>query len=678
MTTVFFPKLAWSNIKKNKKTYIPYIFTCIITVAMFYIIKSLSVNPNMTSMFGGNMMAEILTLGCWVIALFAAIFLFYTNSFLVKRRKKEFGIFNILGMEKRHLAVVLAWETLYVLCISLTAGLIMGVALDKVMFLLISKIVGSGVALGFFISLEAIQTTILLFAVIFGLILCNSAGQVHVSEPMELLRDGKAGEKEPKTKWLMTIFGIVCIGIGYYLAITVKDPVMVIIIFFIAVILVIIGTYLLFTAGSIALLKLLRKNKGYYYKTRHFISVSGMIYRMKQNAVGLANICILSTMVLVMVSSTSSLMVGMEDIIASRYPYDISVYSHITDETDQMDDEENKKLIQVIQQMQNEYGIKVKNEVQYLYLEFSVYRENDTFVVDRNNFTSLASSIEEVLITTLSDYNAMEGENKTLRDGEILIYSNRSQYQEPVVKLLGKEYQVAERLEHFTENGLMDANISETHCIVVPDRKDLEEICKKQQEALGDRSSNISMYYGFHTDAKEEIQKNIYQSIREYINARQIDKEVYTESKAAARIDFYSLYGGLFFIGIFLAVLFVMATVLIIYYKQISEGYDDKERFTIMQKVGMSRAEVKASIHSQVLTVFFLPLIVAGIHVAAAFPMISRMLELLNCTNTKLYIICMAVSFLIFSVMYAVIYLLTAKNYYHIVSNNYTADGLLF
>ncbi len=300
----FYPKLAASNIRKNRKTYIPYVFTCILTIAMFYIVKSLSLNPGIDEMAGGDTISYTMLLGSWVVALFAFLFLYYTHSFLIKRRKKEFGVFNILGMEKRHLAAVLSWETVYVFLLSLTAGIGLGIALDKMMFLLIGKLLGVDVVLGFFISSKTILMTVELFAAIFVLILLNSVLQIHISNPIELLQAGSAGEKEPKTKWLMALLGLACTAAGYAIAITVQDPVASVMLFFVAVLLVIAGTYMLFTAGSIAFLKMLRRNKKYYYKTRHFTSVSGMIYRMKQNAAGLANICILSTMVLVMVSAT--------------------------------------------------------------------------------------------------------------------------------------------------------------------------------------------------------------------------------------------------------------------------------------------------------------------------------------------------------------------------------------
>lgn len=659
MTKAFYPKLAAGNIRKNRRTYIPYILTCILTVAMYYIVKSLSMNPGLEKMLGGGYVSYTMFFGSLVVGLFAFIFLFYTNSFLIKHRKKEFAVFNILGMEKRHLAAVLAWETLYVMLISLAAGLGLGIVMDKAMFLLIGKIVGAKIVLGFFLSPRVIGITVELFAGIFVLILVNTVCQIHVANPIELLRAGSAGEKEPKTKWLLALMGVGCIGSGYYIAITTENPLTSIFAFFIAVILVILGTYMLFTAGSIAFLKLLRKNKNFYYKARHFISVSGMIYRMKQNAVGLANICILSTMVLVMVSATSSMMLGMEDILKTRYPSSFIVLSHETEE------EQNEALFQSIRKLQEEWNFSVKDEVQYTYLDFSAFCVGDTFQVKRNANITMLDSSHVLFFMTLEDYNRIEGTDKILQDNEILLYSNRTKYEEPVLKLFEKEYQVAEKLDHFMENGTVSASMANAQYIVVKDRKELNEIYEKQKEVFGDISGNIDYFYGFDSDAGTEEQKAFYYEMRKRLKEQKFD--VWMESREEARLDFVSLYGGFFFIGIFLGILFVTGTVLIIYYKQISEGYDDKERFAIMQKVGMEPGEVKASIRSQVLMVFFLPLIVAGIHVMAAFPLITRILALLNFINTRLFVMSTVVTFLAFAAMYVVIYVMTAKVYYRIV-----------
>ena len=660
MNNFFYGKLAFSNLKKNGKLYLPFIAAAIGIGAMYYIMLAITGDKGLDEMNGAAELKMILGLGCGVITLFSVVLLFYTNSFIMKRRKKELGLYNILGMEKRHLAWVLGWETAYLALGSLVLGLLLGIIMDKAMYLLVGKIIGGGVPLGFFVSARVIGQTVQIFAVIFLLICINAIRQVHVADPIALLQAGNAGEKEPSTRWLLALAGLVSVGGGYYIAVTVSDPVASLLLFFVAVVLVIIGTYLLFTAGSIALLKILRKNRKYYYRTRHFVSVSGMIYRMKQNAVGLANICVLSTMVLVMVSTTTSLMIGMEDVVRERYPADIMVY--FKEDAPQG----NQAYIEAIRALQRERGLAVKNEMAYLYLGLSASNEYKYEESHEIGVTSALDYMDELFLITLDDYNAVMKERKTLEEGEVMVYSNRTSYDLPVFKLLGREYRVAEKLDSFVGNGQYSANMSNTIYIVVPDREALLEIYDAQRELLGENARGIRQVYGFDMDADEEEQNAFYNDLLDCMAQNGIS--AVTEARAEAKSSFISLYGGLFFIGVFLGVLFVMATVLIIYYKQISEGYDDRERFSIMQKVGMSRDEVKSAIHSQVVTVFFLPLIVAGIHVTAAFPLISKLLVLMQLTNTKLFIACTGACFLVFAVMYVFVYNLTARTYYRIVS----------
>lgn len=658
MKIVFFPRLAARNIRKNARTYIPYIFTCVMTVAMYYIVRSLSLNPGLEQMAGSTHLNYAMFLGSRIVAFFAFLFLFYTNSFLVKRRKKEFGVFNVLGMEKRHLARTLSWESIYVTLISLGAGFVFGIALDKFMYLVINSVLAANVPLGFFISRKAIWETTLLFVIIFLLICLYSVWQVRTANPVELLHAGNVGEREPRTRWFAALAGIACVGGGYYIALTVTNPIASLLLFFIAVLLVIAGTYLLFVAGSIALLKTLRKSRRYYYKTRHFVSVSGMIYRMKQNAAGLANICVLSTMVLVMVSSTASMMVGIEDIIRTRYPADFVFYLK------GMEPEKCETVIEAARNLQKEQNLPVTGESSYAYLAFSALRDENRFYVDRDFTMAIVDNINNLYFIPLSDYNRSTGEDRELKDGEVLLYCGKQELDYPSVRIFDREYSVTDRLDTFPGNGEFAANIAVTRYMVVTE-EDFQELYLEQKQALSEIASEIRRVYSFDTDAGKEKQAGYYEAVTDRM--AQTGAQVRIESREEERASMAGVYGGFFFIGVFLGLLFVMATVLIIYYKQISEGYDDKARFEIMQKVGMSREEVKKSIRSQVLTVFFLPLVVAGIHVAAAFPLISRLLVLLNLLNTRIYAICTAVCFLVFAVMYVLIYLLTSRSYSRIV-----------
>lgn len=665
MNKFFYPKLAATNLKKNNKTYVPYIITCICTVMMFYMMYTLSVNEGLDKMKGGDSLKILLNLGNYVIGIFAVIFLTYTNSFLIKRRKKEFGLFNILGMEKRHLSIIMFYETIYVSIISLVIGILGGIALSKIMFLVLLKILDFQVQMGFFISINGIITSLLLFGGIFFFTLLNNMRQIHLANPIELLKGGNLGEKEPKTKWLLVLIGVLALGGGYYISLTTENPMKALYLFFVAVILVIIGTYCLFTAGSIALLKLLRKNKSYYYKTKHFISVSGMIYRMKQNAVGLANICILSTMVLVMLSTTVSLYVGMEDIIAERYPRQIMIT------TKESSKESDTILSNRIEEVLKKNGVSPMNSINYLYFNVLATLEGTKFNANQEeigqNFGG--DSFSYVTFIPLEDYNRVIGENNSLENNEILMYTS-GRYSFDNFTILDKTFQIKEKADKKIID-LAGSNVYfNNYYVVVKDYGVLEELVAAFNEINFTNEDNynnqtISSYYGFDTEANKEDVLKIYEELKN--DSDKLPTSTYVESSVDSKESFLALYGGLFFLGIFLGALFMMATILIIYYKQISEGYDDKERFQIMQKVGLSKEEVKKTIHSQVLTVFFLPLITAVIHIVFAFPVITRLLAMLNLTNVTLFGIFTGITILIFAIVYGIVYSITAREYYKIV-----------
>lgn len=669
MTNFFYARLAASNIKKNRQIYFPYIITCIITIAFYYIMKSLSLNDGLDSLYGGSTIRYTLELGCNIVMIFAVIFLFYTNSFLIKRREKEFGLFHILGMEKKHLMRVVGIETLYIAVLGLGFGFLFGIILDKVMFLLILRMLGREVSLGFYISGKAISSTIVLFLVIFFLIFLNTARKLGFSKPIELLKGGNVGEKEPKANWLFAILGILSLGAGYYLAVTVQNPVAALAIFFVAVILVIAGTYLLFTAGSIVLLKILRANKRYYYKTRHFIGISGMLYRMKQNAVGLSNICILSTMVLVMVSSTTALMIGSDDLISTRYPYDFAFFAQ--EEVYGSTDYSNREA--VIDQALENHGLTQKESARIRTLEFSAVREKNSFTILQDaNMEDFLSDFEVLAFITLDDYNRTTGENRTLNDDEVLVSSNRVKINSDLFILDGFQFKIVEELKSFeyAGGGALASNIASSHIIVVKSAEILNELYEYQKEQYKDMASGIDYIYGINVDGEEEAALSAYEEIRNGLNNLEVPENEAVgriESKAEGAQGFYDVYGGLFFIGIFLGFLFTAAMILLIYYKQITEGYYDKDRYIIMQNVGMSQKDVKASIHSQILTVFFLPLITAGIHLVFAYPVVEKILAILNLSNTRLYVYCTIGSFAVFSLLYVAVYGWTAKLYYGIV-----------
>lgn len=630
---------------------------------MYYMVSSLSMNPNMMNMIGGDVMQQILSLGIYVITVFAVIFLFYTNSFLIKRRKREFGLFNILGMEKKHLSIVIALESMIVFLVSMVLGIGIGILLDKAFYLLIAKMLNASIALGFYISYQSIVNSIILFLIIFVLMYLFSLIQINLSNPIELLHGDQHGEKEPKTKWLLALIGLICLGTGYYMSVSIQDPVTAFAFFMVAVILVVIGTYMLFTAGSIVILKLLRKNKRYYYKTNHFISVSNMIYRMKQNAVGLGNICILSTMVLVMLSTTISLWVGMNNIIETRFPRDITVSINSVD---------SNQALYTIDDMNyaiEQAGIQTEDELVYRTLSVSAFNQGNTYTFGNENMSLQdISNVVVLYFITLDDYNRTEGTNVSLAPDEVLVFPSGKQFDHKTIDIASNTFKVKGILDSIKADSNYSANLQNSMFVVVDSMDTLFMIDDLQKQAYGDNASYIHTSYDFNLSKSEEM------SVKEATDALIANYPgdttyMMVDTQEGNYEDLLSLYASFLFIGIFLSFLFIMATVLIMYYKQITEGYEDKKRFEIMQKVGLDKREVKKTINSQVLTVFFLPLVVAAIHIVFAFPMIEKMLRLLYLDNTNLYIMTTVICFGVFALVYVLIYFLTSKVYYGIVRN---------
>ncbi len=651
----FFPRLALSGIRKNRSIYYPYILTAVLTTAMMYIMGSLQ---NVTTDYSGTL-AFSLQLGIVVTSVFSVIFLFYTNSFLMRRRKKEFGLYNILGMEKRHLTRLILWETVLMLLISLLLGLAVGILLDKLMHLLLSHLVGQAVSLTFAVSPGAMRYTALLISVTFALILLNSVRQVYFARPVELLRSAEVGEREPKARWFIALLGLIALGTGYWLSATVKDAGAMILFFFVAVLLVIAGTYLLFTSGSVTLLKALRKNRRYYYKPDHFISVSGMIYRMRQNAVGLANVCILCTMVLVMVFSTLSLWLGMEDTLNSRIRADIDVRSKSTDIA---------ALEAAVDEALQQAGASRENTWTYRYLSFSALPAKDGFVTPASFTESdmLIASPATFQVLVLEDYNRMLGLSETLAPGEALLECSRGSLEGDTLRLLDETFTIKKRISDGLGAGQALASIYDYYCLVVDSMDTLSRLDRQQQALYGDLSSSVSTTMSFTlVPASEELSRTVGTLLRGRAEA---DGFTSVAERSELEENLLALYGGLLFVGLFLGLLFTMAMILIIYYKQITEGYEDRERYRIMRKVGLSRREIRRSISSQILIVFFLPLAAAGLHVTFAFPGIVTMFRALSMTNVTLIAGCALGSFAGFAVLYGAVYLLTARVYYRIVS----------
>lgn len=652
MSKLFYTRLAFTNLRKNKSTYFPYLLSSVVIISMFYIIQSLYYAATDAEFYGAGTMGSVLELGSYVVGLFAVLLLFYTNGFLIKRRKKELGLYSILGMEKRHIACLLLCETLLTTLISLLLGLALGLLLSKLMFLLLNNITQFSIQIAFQISLPPMLNTILLFLVIFLLTLLYNLRHIHISNPITLLQSSRQGEKEPKTKWPLALFGLLCIAGGYTITLLVQTPFEAVTLFFAAVILVILGTYSLFTAGSIALLKFLRSRKKFYYNPRNFISVSGMIYRMKQNAAGLASICILSTAVLVILSSTVSLYAGQQEILDHRYPRDIvthSAYREGIERNAQQAANETAKL----------HSLKIRNAVSYRSLSFVAAQEGAVMNPEPKEGSTSPSQIYEVVLFPLEDYNRATGQALTLLPGEVFLYAKLSPWKESSIQLGNQTLAVRGSLPEAAP--IQSSQLSQVIQVAVPDLNTLQTI-------LADFSSaeTIRYTYDFDLEGPEEGLRAFCSDFPNAMANAGCDL-IQADNVYDGQQDFLTTFGTLFFIGIFLGVLFTMATVLIIYYKQVSEGYDDRERFDIMQKVGLNRQEVKKTIHKQILLVFFLPLLTAVVHIAVAFHVISKLLMAFGLLNTNLFFLCTLGTVLVFALAYVLVYAMTAKTYYRLV-----------
>lgn len=659
-----YTKLAITNIKNNRQFYFPYLLTGIITVAMFYIMCALESNPGIQSMPGAKNLGLILRLGIGVIGIFAVIFLFYTNSFIIKRRKKELGIYNILGMEKRHIAKILSKEAFFTAIIAIGGGLVTGVLFHKLACMLLYRMIGFNGGITFSFSKKGVMITAILFAIVYLLTYIYDLFQVQLANPIELLQSGNKGEREPKTKAIMAVLGVLCLGAGYFIAITTKNPIKALTLFFVAVILVIIGTYLLFTAGSIALLKILRRNKGYYYQTKHFTSVSGMIYRMKQNAVGLANICILSTMVLVAVSTTVSLYVGVEDIMKERYPNEINIRAYYDTGAPSED-----SIAPIVEKSVKESGRKIRHEEDYLELYFAAIKDQGQYSLDKEKVKTAGDRVSGFVVLTREDCKKKYNEEiPELAENEVALFTIKKTDMDTLV-LENRSYHVKEikQFQNTEDFETIADMMDEYYYVIVNDVQDMERLWQLQKDIYQENSSSISRQVRLDIDGDSEQKKECFENIKTALGPEQAKARILIDSRQSSLDEFYQIYGGFLFLGLFLGILFLMITVLIIFYKQISEGYDDKERFSIMEKVGMSNDEVKATIRSQVRTVFFLPILMAAIHVGMAFPMIKRLLSLFGLSNTALFTGCMAGTILVFTLIYLLVFLKTSKTYYKIV-----------
>ncbi len=665
-----YPKLAIEGIKKNKRLYFPYIITGSMMVMMYYILSFLSEAPAVKAMKGGEILTAVLPMGCGIIAVFSLLFLFYTNSFLIKQRYREFGLYNVLGMDRKNICKIMLWESFFTFIFVIISGLIAGVALSKASELILLNLLYVQISYDFTIGLTSLLKTPIVFLVIYLILLINSLIRVIKAKPLELMNSSKAGERVPKKAWALAPLGVLFLAFAYYLAVTIDEPVNALFWFFVAVISVIIGTYLLLISGSVVFCKLLSKNKRYYYKPNHFVSVSSMVYRMKKNGAGLASICILLTMVLVMISSASCLYFGAEDSIAAKCPNSINI-TLIFDDAKGISDENINAYKEVI----GEYGKGADVKGMKICEISSVFtKEGAILDFERSDYLGLDYyKVGYLQAVSLEDYNSNMGKNESLSDDECLMYCSRIKYKADTFKIdtLGT-YNVKKQLEDFKADGETLAMTVPVIYLVLPNQQDFIE---KTENLKNDENEPKAVYYfrsGFDIDNPED-ELSVASNLSKALGSLEDEKDInfYKRnivSREDSRASFYDMYGSLLFLGIMLSIVFILAAVLIIYYKQISEGYEDCARFEIMQNIGMAKKDIKKSINSQVLTVFFLPLVLAGVHLAFSFPFVSKILLMFAFNNTLLSISINLLCFAIFGILYAIVYKITSGAYYNIVS----------
>lgn len=672
--------------KSNRRFYLPYILTVIGTAAAFYIMAAIVSDPGSKELAAGTSngpmyVSMFMTLGMFVLGLFSCIFLLYTNSFLMKRRQKELGLYSVLGMSKTNIAGIMVFEALYIALIGIGGGLAVGILLTKLVSLALFRLMRLPVPFGFSVQPIAIIIVVLFFAGLILLTLLANLAKVGRSRPVELLRGGNVGEKEPKANWFLTIVGVLFLGAGYAVAMLVDNPGMAVAVYFLAVFAVIIGTYCLFTSVSIAVLKALRRNKRYYYKSNHFISVSGMLYRMKRNAVGLANICILCTMVMVMVSGTLSLYLGSEEQVNTFCPADVVVettYYASSTEDHVYNEETGEETIEY----HTPYDAAAMDAWFEDYFAAHKLTPSSAKAVEYYTFTAVDSEDHVSLVTavTAETYAQLTGEAAPeLAPGEALAHVPSGYKFGDGLNFLDKDGNtlsiqfVGEAQLSSAQVELNTAILSQSEdddiVLVVPDTAALLEL------VAGQENGSYVWRGQYDFDASDEavsaMVDDYWAASREgggvdagYYDVLRIDLRSETER------DVYGLSGGFLFLGVFLGIVFLMATVLIIYYKQVSEGYEDNARFEIMRKVGLSEREARRAIRSQILTVFFMPILVAAIHIAFDFNLVVLLLRLFSLTNVKLTALCTLGTLLVFCAVYAVVYALTARSYYKIVRPN--------
>lgn len=657
----FYLKLAVTNLKKNRNAYIPYILAGMGMVFTYVLFLLLSEGKGITNVVGAETLQIMFEMGAAVISIFSVIFIFYANGFLMKRRKKEIALYGILGLERKHVGLVMLYESLISGLISVISGMVLGLLFGKLFFMLLMKITRIAEGSKFIIDTSVFTKTFLFFMAVYLATLLWNQLQVRLSKPIELLKGEEIGQKEKRSTPILAIIGLGLLAAGYYMALNIVNPLAAINRFFIAVLLVIAGTYYTFRAGSIVILKLLKKNKRYYYQTNHFITVSGMIHRMKQNATGLANICILSTMVLVTLSTTIALFVGQEKMIEESNPTDY----YLNMEEGTVSQVELKETVYEVAQkhnvtISNYKDIRIKGAI-------ASYSDGTMKGVDREIMLGSNSKYYSVIFIPLTEYNKLTGKNVNLEENEVLMSFAIHKSTKKNVKVLEENYTVKGACDDIGINMGQDVTAYDSIYMVFKNEKRILDIVMKMSEEFTTNSHDM-LEYNVYFDAEGEYEDRLACAGEMKEVTYNMVKGRYFANIDLSKEDGYKLFGGLVFLGFFLGIIFLLAMVMIIYFKQISEGFEDRKRFEILNKVGLDKKDVKKTINKQIIQVFFLPLLGAIIHVAFAFKMITKLLLIFNLSDTSLIFYCTLITIAIFAVIYIFVFKMTAKAYYRIVN----------
>lgn len=681
MSRGFYSKIALRGISKNKRIYFPYILTGIVMIMMVYILFFLSGLDAMEDLKGGGTLRVVLPLGGYIVSVFALLFLFYSNSYIIRQRNKEFGLYNILGMDKGNLRKIVLLEGLLSGFISLSAGLLLGIAFSKAAELILYNLLTVDITYTLQIDASAVAKTALIFAGIYVILLMNSVIKVSRSNPLELLHSANVGEKPPKANWVLAVIGVLLLAVAYDIALSIKQPLLAMLWFAAAVVMVIVATYLLFISGSVAICRLLQKNKKYYYKPNHFVSVSSMVYRMKRNGAGLASICVLMTMVLVTLSATFSLYIGAEDSLNARFPTDIQMNLFVA-KPEYLTEENFTKMRNGVDRFVPER----QNVIEYAAVQITGLFSESGITVDQSTANMTVSDYDSlgfVSIITLDDYNRLMGTHETLDDGECLLHGSLTgSLSGYVAGFSGRTFtiehcaplKVKKTVENMFVSGYANMQVVPTITLITADINAVVEPLVSMADSYGDFDIQCYWSCNFDVDGTPEDEIAIRDVLWKHMDEIVLHTEdgsygYYLDCKEADRAELLANYAGMLFIGVLLSIVFMFAAVLIIYYKQISEGYEDQKRFDVMQKVGMTKLNIRKSVNSQVLTVFFMPMLLAGLHLAFAFPMLWKILQILGFRNLGLMIAVTAVCFAVFALVYAIVYKITSHIYYSIVSD---------